>query len=50
MSFGFILLQDQHSGQIWNWMSYYSTDEQALREILTNDNVVDWSRVFVIGG
>lgn len=33
-----------------NEVSYYSTDEQALRKILTDDDVVVWSTYFVIGG
>lgn len=33
-----------------NKVSYYSTDEQALRKILTDDDVVDWSTYFLIGG
>ncbi|XP_031593530.2 glycine N-acyltransferase-like protein 3 isoform X2 [Oreochromis aureus] len=31
-------------------MAYYSMDEQSLREMLTDENAVDWSTYFSIGG
>ncbi|XP_026045977.1 glycine N-acyltransferase-like protein 3 [Astatotilapia calliptera] len=31
-------------------MAYYSTDEQSLRKMLTDENAVDWSTYFMIGG
>ncbi|XP_019221967.1 glycine N-acyltransferase-like protein 3 isoform X1 [Oreochromis niloticus] len=31
-------------------MAYYSMDEQSLREMLTDENAVDWSTYFMIGG
>lgn len=31
-------------------VSYFSTDEQALRRMLTDDNAIDWSTYFLIGG
>lgn len=33
-----------------NKVSFYNTDEQALRKLLTDDDVVDWNTYFVIGG
>lgn len=42
--------KNEHSGDMMDKVSYYSTDEQALRKILTDDDVVDWSTYFVIGG
>nr|XP_024660433.1 glycine N-acyltransferase-like protein 3 isoform X2 [Maylandia zebra] len=31
-------------------IAYYSTDEQSLRKMLTDENAVDWSTYFMIGG
>lgn len=31
-------------------ISYYSMDEQVLRKMLTDENAVDWSTCFLIGG
>ncbi|KAL3972229.1 collagen type X alpha [Sarotherodon galilaeus] len=31
-------------------MAYYSMDEQSLRKMLTDENAVDWSTYFMIGG
>lgn len=31
-------------------VSFYSTDEQMLRKMLTEEDVVDWNTFFVIGG
>uniref|UniRef100_A0A3P9BP87 Glycine N-acyltransferase-like protein n=1 Tax=Maylandia zebra TaxID=106582 RepID=A0A3P9BP87_9CICH len=31
-------------------VTYYSTDEQSLRKMLTDENAVDWSTYFMIGG
>ncbi|XP_014193591.1 glycine N-acyltransferase-like protein 3 [Haplochromis burtoni] len=31
-------------------MTYYSTDEQSLRKMLTDENAVDWITYFMIGG
>ncbi|KAL3972228.1 T-cell acute lymphocytic leukemia protein [Sarotherodon galilaeus] len=31
-------------------MAYYSMDEQSLRKMLTDENAVDWSTYFSIGG
>lgn len=33
-----------------NKVSYYSMDEQVLRKMLTDENAVDWSTCFIIGG
>lgn len=49
-TFGFIPLQNEHKRDMRNQVSYYSTDQQALRKILTDADVVDWSRYFIIGG
>lgn len=50
INFLFFTLQNEHSSKMTNKVSYYSTDEQALRKILTDDDMVDWSTYFVIGG
>lgn len=41
--------KNENSGKIMKKVSYYSTDEQALRKFLTDD-VIDWSTYFNIGG
>ena len=31
-------------------VTYYSKDEEILRKMLTEENVIDWSTYFMIGG
>uniref|UniRef100_H3DGU6 Glycine N-acyltransferase-like protein n=1 Tax=Tetraodon nigroviridis TaxID=99883 RepID=H3DGU6_TETNG len=42
--------KNEHKRDMRSQVSYYSTDQQALRKILTDADVVDWSRYFIIGG
>ncbi|XP_039890265.1 glycine N-acyltransferase-like protein 3 [Simochromis diagramma] len=42
--------ENKHASIFMKKVTYYSTDEQSLRKMLTDENAVDWSTYFMIGG
>lgn len=49
-TFFFLTSQNKHALELMKIVSYYSTDEQILRKMLAEENAVDWSTYFLIGG
>ncbi|XP_029925917.1 glycine N-acyltransferase-like protein 3 [Myripristis murdjan] len=43
-------LKNPLAQQLKKKVSYYSTDEQILRRMLTEENSLDWSTYFMVGG
>lgn len=46
----FCPIQNEAMGKMRKKVSYYCTDEDALRKMLDDADVIDWSTFFVIGG
>lgn len=46
----FCPFQNESKGKTRQKVSYYCTDENALRNMLVDADVVDWSTYFFIGG
>ncbi|KAM7385791.1 hypothetical protein PAMP_001848 [Pampus punctatissimus] len=42
--------KNKHSLELIKEVSYYSLDEQVLRKMLTEENVIDWSSYFQMAG
>lgn len=42
--------QDKRALELMKKVTYYSMDEQGLRRMLTEENAIDWSTYFLIGG
>lgn len=42
--------QDKRSLELMKKVTYYSVDQQSLKKMLTDENVVDWSTRFFIAG
>uniref|UniRef100_A0A667Y061 Glycine N-acyltransferase-like protein n=1 Tax=Myripristis murdjan TaxID=586833 RepID=A0A667Y061_9TELE len=48
--FKVIICRPDHKVSATVSVSYYSTDEQILRRMLTEENSLDWSTYFMVGG
>ncbi|XP_019948048.2 glycine-N-acyltransferase-like protein 3 isoform X2 [Paralichthys olivaceus] len=42
--------KDKLAQQLWKKVSYYSMDAQVLQEMFTEEDVLDWSTDFTVGG
>ena len=42
--------QNKKALEFMKKVTYYSMDEEILRKMLTEENAIDWSTYFLIGG
>lgn len=46
----FFTSQNKRAREFMKKVTYYSTDEEALRTVLTEENAFDWRTYFIVGG